>query len=162
MDAPKKDPAKWGTTVTDVIPATIDKVWAVLADFDGLQRHFPKMVATCDTVEGQPNKVGSLRLAKGVMPGGQVVEARERLLTYDEVNHTTSYAIEKFNHGWTGFVAHIKVESVEKGQTLVKWSFELDPVTNITEEEFLQRHSVLYTTALRLLKRRVAKCRSRM
>ncbi|CAM6125273.1 unnamed protein product [Calypogeia fissa] len=149
---------KWSVTVTEVIPGTIDKVWAVLADFDGIQRHFPQFFGSCETVEGEKNKPGSRRVVGTVpTPEGKVIEARERLVTLDDVNHTTTFVVEHVTLGWTGCQASISCESVENGHTLVKWTHELNPLSTISEEGYMRKQSDFYHEVLEITKGIVAK-----
>lgn len=155
--AEPKEVGKWGATVTKVIPATIDKVWAVLGDFDGIQRNFPQFFGTCETVEGEKNKPGSVRVVTTVPNAtGEIFEGRERLLDLDDVNHTTHYLVEYISFGWTGFEANISCESVEDGHTLVTWTYEMNPTSTTTEEDFIRRQSGFYVEVLELTEAIVA------
>lgn len=151
-----KQDGKWRGEVKDVVPAPIDKVWPILADFDGLHKHFPQIFSACETVEGEKNKVGSLRTLAAPLPNGTTVEAKERLTSIDDVNYTTTYAIEEINFNWTGYNAKIDATSVENGQTLVNWSFELDPDSTQTEEKALQTQQGLFQAIINLTKGLVA------
>lgn len=68
--------------------------------------------------------MGSLRVVTGRTPTGKEIEARDRLLTNDEVSYTTSFATEHIDLGSTGYQAFITAESVESGQAIVNCSFE--------------------------------------
>ncbi|CAM6091452.1 unnamed protein product [Calypogeia fissa] len=147
----EKQDGKWRSEVTEVIPAPIDKVWPILTDFDGLHRLFPQIYSSCETVEGEKNKPGALRHLTAPTPHG-IVEAKERLISIDDVNHTTTYTIEWITMGWTGYLGAIDAKSTEKGETLVVWKFELDPVAGQTEEQVLPTQQGLFNAMLTLTK----------
>lgn len=155
--AGKEEDGKWKGEVTEVIAAPIGKVWAILSDFDGLHRLFPQIFSSCKTIEGEKNKPGSVRALTAPLPdGSQTVEAHERLISVDDVNHTTSYGIDWINLGWTGYTGNIDAKSVENGHTQVLWSFELDPVDNVTEEMFVKSQKALFAGILSCTKGLVA------
>lgn len=147
---------RWDDAVTDVIASPIDKVWPILADFDGFQRNFPQILSSCDTVEGEKNKVGSLRALSVPRPDGKgKVEIDERLIHLDDVNHTTSYVIEKNGFGWTGYKATIVAKSTEDGQTSVVWSFGMNPSSGLPKEAFLHTQHGLFQGILNLVKEKM-------
>ncbi|CAM6111762.1 unnamed protein product [Calypogeia fissa] len=152
-----KQDGKWRGAVTEIIPAPIDKVWPFLTDFEGLHKNFPEAFSSCHTVEGEVNKVGSVRALVAPLPDGGKIEAKERLLHCDDVNHTTSYNMEESNVGWTGYVAPVSAKSIDNGQTLVSWGFEVNPVSGTTEEEYARGTKGLFELILRTLKGLVSK-----
>jgi hypothetical protein len=99
----------------------------------------------------------SVRALVAPLPDGGNVECNERLLHLDDVNHTTSYGMEKNNVGWTGYVGHISAKTVDNGQTLVEWGFEVNPMSIMTEEEYAAAPKGLFALILRLLKGLVSK-----
>lgn len=146
---------RWENVVTDVIAAPIDKVWPILADFDGFQRHFPQVASSCDTVEGEKNKVGSLRILLVLLPDGKKVEIQERLTHLDDVDHTTSYVIEKSGFGWTGYKATIVAKSTEDGLTSVVCSYGMNPFSGLTKEAYFQTQQGLFQGILNFVKEEV-------
>lgn len=148
---------KWSGKAEEVITAPIDKVWPIISDFDGLHKLFPEIFESCETIEGEINKVGSLRALVAPLPDGSKVEAKERLVSLDNVNHTTVYTIENINLGWTGYKAEINAKSLIDGSTHVNWTFELDPLSDQTEEEFMPTQVGLFQGILNLSKGLLAK-----
>lgn len=151
-----KDDGKWRLTATEVIPAHIDKVWPILSQFDGFLKNFPEAFSASDIIEGEGNNVGSVRVLVAPLPNGEKLEVTERLLHFDDVNHTTSYNMEKCNHGWTGYAGHVSAKSFEDGKTLVSWGCEVDPISGDTEEEFLPRQKGFFEFLLQLLTKKVS------
>jgi hypothetical protein len=143
---------KWRGSVTEIIPAPIEKVWAYLSDFKALKTNYSEAFISCETVEGEVNKVGSVRFV--VCPFGDgIIEVNERLLHQDEVNHTLSYGMEKNSMGWKGYTGHVSAKTGENGQTIAEWGYSLDPIGGMTHEEYdAAGPKTLFSTLLRILK----------
>ncbi|HXT07609.1 MAG TPA: SRPBCC family protein [Roseiarcus sp.] len=109
--------------VSSVIDAPIEKVWALLRDFNSLPQWHPRMVES--EIEGglPSDKVGCVRRLK--LASGPVL--RERLLGLSDRDHTVIYTIEKTPQPITNHVATVKLTAVTDGdRTFAEWSAEFD------------------------------------
>lgn len=96
------------------------------------------MVERCTDLIGQEGQPGYVRLVSGFMfpqPDGERSWIRERLVCMDPESHYYSYRMEGSNVGFDGSVNSLKLIDYGDGSTLVRWSFELDPIEGEMEEE---------------------------
>lgn len=81
------------SSVTKDITAPIDVVWPIIADFEGVERIFPREgvsgIPPIEKVIVDGHGIGAVRTA--YLVGG--LRGVERLETMDSVNHTFSYAM---------------------------------------------------------------------
>lgn len=102
-----------------VIAAPIDRVWAIIRDFNGLPGWHPAIVRS-EIEEGKTgDTVGAIRsfyLADGA-------HVREQLVALDDLEHCLSYIFVKPAFPVTEYVSHIRVAPVTAGGgTFVEWS----------------------------------------
>lgn len=105
-----------------VIPAPIDRVWAVVRDFDGLPAWHPA-IETSTLDSGGEGQVGSVRrLTLG--DGGVVVE---RLVALDDDEHRLVYAITESPFAVRRYVSTMHLSPItETGETFMEWFAEYD------------------------------------
>ncbi len=102
-----------------VIAAPIDRVWAIIRDFNGLPGWHPAIVRS-EIEEGKAvDAVGAIRsfyLADGA-------HVREQLVALDDLEHSLSYIFVKPAFPVTEYVSHIRVAPITAGGgTFVEWS----------------------------------------
>ncbi|KAJ7297090.1 hypothetical protein O6H91_11G055000 [Diphasiastrum complanatum] len=97
-------------------------------------------IEECECVEGQAQVPGCVRYVVGsAVPGpdGQKMWVKERLLTLDPRTHSCTYRVEDGNLNLDGYVARLQLSSssgAEGEGTVVKWCFEMDPMSGCAEE----------------------------
>lgn len=102
-----------------VIAAPIDRVWAIIRDFNGLPGWHPAIVRS-EIEDGKTgDTVGAVRsfyLADGA-------HVREQLVALDDLDHTLSYIFATPAFPVTDYVSQIRVAPVTAGGgTFVEWS----------------------------------------
>ena len=102
---------------TTVIHASVDKVWAAVKDFDGLNTWHPA-VAKDQIVEGKNNTVGAVRLLT-LQDGGTI---KEKLLNFSAAGHRFKYSIIEGVLPVSGYESSLAVKSIAADKTLVTWS----------------------------------------
>jgi uncharacterized protein YndB with AHSA1/START domain len=109
--------------VSTVIDAPLEKVWAVIRDFNSLPQWHPRMVES-EIEEGLPcDKVGCVRKFK--LASGPVL--RERLLGLSDHDHTITYTIEQTPQPISNHVSTLKLTRVTDGdRTFAEWGAEFD------------------------------------
>jgi len=112
--------------VSSVIDAPIDKVWALVRDFNSLTRWHPAISGS--QIEGgqQSTAVGCVR--KLVLTSGKVV--REQLLELSDANYRFIYNILESDIGLLDYVAEFSLQRVTDGdRTFAVWSadFRTEP-----------------------------------
>ncbi|CAM8916535.1 unnamed protein product [Rhodiola kirilowii] len=131
--------AKWSgkATSAELKGLKADQIWPLWADFSNLHNWFPKL-DMCRLVEGEPGRVGSVRLCVGKAAAAEEEEAmwvKERLVEMDEEKRLMRYEVMENNVGLKGYVAAITVLEVEGGGGCrVEWSFEAEAVEGWEEE----------------------------
>ena len=106
-----------------VIDAPIERVWAVLRDFNSHSAWHPAVGPS--TIErGEPaDQVGCVRNFR-LRDGGMI---RERLLTLSDYDYQCSYSILESPMGVENYVATIKLTPVTEGnRTFAEWWAEFD------------------------------------
>jgi len=106
-----------------VVPASVDAVWEVVREFDGLATWHPA-IATSELTSGAEGQVGAVRrLTLG--DGGVVIE---RLVTLDDGDRSYTYAFDGPNpFGVRRYVSTVRVAAVtDTGQAFVEWWSEYD------------------------------------
>jgi len=112
------DPPKTLHLVETVeIKAPLDKVWAVVKDFDSLPKWHPGFSGDV-LVSGSNGKVDTVR--KLTIKDGPVVV--ERLTAYDEAGHSFRYRITESPLPITDYSSKITVRPGKAGMTEVIWS----------------------------------------
>jgi Polyketide cyclase / dehydrase and lipid transport len=107
-----------------VINGSADAVWAIVRDFNGLQKWTP-FVAESRIEGGLPSdKVGCIRNFR-LKDGGII---REQLLTLSDYDYQCTYSILESPMGVTNYVATLKLTPVTDGNTtFAEWWAEFDP-----------------------------------
>ena len=102
-----------------IIDAPVDRVWAVLRDFNGHDRWHPA-VATSAIERGAPSdKVGCVRRFR--LKDG--AELREQLLTLSDLEQTFSYCLLDTPIPLFNYVAHVRLMPVTDGDRTF-WGWE--------------------------------------
>ena len=106
-----------------IIDTPVDRVWAVLRDFNGHDRWHPA-VATSAIERGVPSdKVGCVRRFR--LKDG--AELREQLLTLSDLEQTYSYCLLDTPIPLFNYVAHVRLMPVTDGErTFAEWTAEFD------------------------------------
>ena len=110
-------------TVSSVIDAPIEKVWARIRDFNGLPSWHPRMVES--EIEGglKATDIGAVRKFK-VASGATI---RERLIAFSDADHLTTYSIIEHPAPITNHTATLKLERVTDGdRTFAVWTSSFD------------------------------------
>ena len=105
-------------SVSDLIPAPIEKVWEVVGDFNGMGKYVSAVTDSQMTGEG----VGAVR--KVTMQDGTVIE--ESLESYDPAAYELSYAIIAAPLPVKDYLATMKLTPTDGGCTLT-WSSTYEP-----------------------------------
>ena len=105
-----------------VIPASVDEVWAVVREFDGLPKWHPG-IAGSEIEGGGPELVGCVR----VLTLGDGATVRERLTEIDDVDRRTSYQMLDGPFPIRSYLATIRLAPVtESGHTFAQWFAHYD------------------------------------
>jgi mxaD protein len=99
------------------IKAPVDKVWATVKDFDGLNKWHPGF-SSDELVSGSNGKSGAVR--KLTIKDGPSLT--ERLLHFDEAQHSYRYMIVESPLPITHYSATISVRPGKEGMSKVSWS----------------------------------------
>ena len=99
--------------VLDVPPST---AWALLGDFNGLNRWHPVVAASDLTGDGKSKG------AKRVLTLGDGAKIKETLVDYNDSGMTYTYKITESPLPLSDYVSTIKVERNDKGTSTVTWS----------------------------------------
>jgi mxaD protein len=103
-------------TKTVEIKAPADKVWAVVKDFDSLNKWHPAF-ASDKIVKGTNNKPGAVR-SLTIKDGPTFTE---ELLAFDEAKHSYKYRIIESPLPLRDYVSSITLTETGKGTTVVTW-----------------------------------------
>jgi mxaD protein len=128
------DPPKpLSVTETAEIKAPIDKVWATIKDFDGLDKWHPGF-AKDEIVKGKNNAVGAVR-SLTIKDGPTFTE---ELLAFNEKHHSYKYRIIESPLPITDYESTISLKKGANGATVVTWSGHFkrkNPADNPPEAE---------------------------
>ncbi len=122
--------------VSSVIPASAERVWSVIRDFNGLPNWHPAIANSRIEDRKPADKVGAVRNFN-TQDGGNI---RERLLTLSDYDYTCSYAILSSPMGVENYLATLKVTPITDGaRAFVEWSaeFDCDPARERELVEFI-------------------------
>ncbi|MFO1170769.1 MAG: SRPBCC family protein [Hyphomicrobiaceae bacterium] len=110
-------------TKSTILEAPIDRVWALIRDFNGHDRWHPA-VADSQIERGQPSdKVGCVR--RFHLQDGS--ELREQLLTLSDIDFAFSYCLLDTPVPLLNYVAHVRLFPVTDGdQTFWQWESRFD------------------------------------
>jgi uncharacterized protein YndB with AHSA1/START domain len=109
--------------VSSVIDAPVDRVWALVRDFNSLPQWHPRMVES-EIEAGLPSdRIGCVRRFK--LASGPIL--REKLVGLSDRDHTVVYTMEETPQPITNHVATVKLTPVTDGdRTFAEWSAEFD------------------------------------
>lgn len=110
-------------TVSSVIPAPIDQVWARIRDFNGLPSWHPRMVES--EIEGglPADQIGCVRRFK-IISGATI---REKLLAFSDRDHSVSYSIIETPQPISNHKATLTLRRITDGdQTFAEWTATFD------------------------------------
>ncbi|MFJ4797897.1 SRPBCC family protein [Kitasatospora purpeofusca] len=135
------------TSVSRIVPATPEKVWALVGGFDALPDWLP-YIPESTALEG--GRVRRLRNPEG----GVVVE---RLVAFDEAERHYSYAILESPFPVNGYLSTIRVHTVpgHENAAEVQWSGRFNP-DGATEDEVVELFTGIYRDGLEALHRTLA------
>ncbi|MFE4359170.1 SRPBCC family protein [Kitasatospora sp. NPDC056800] len=135
------------TSVSRTVPATPEKVWALIGGFDALPDWLPYIP------ESTASEGGRVRSLKN--PEGDVIV--ERLVDFNETERQYSYAILQAPFPVDGYVSTIRVHAVPGRADLaeVQWSGRFNPV-GATEQEVVDLFTGIYADGLDALARTLA------
>lgn len=106
-------------TVSSVIEAPIEKVWARIRDFNGLPGWHPRMVESHIEDGKDPTKIGCVRNFK-VVSGATI---REKLLDFSDSDHRVSYSIIETPQPITNHTATLQLRRITDGdRTYAEWA----------------------------------------
>lgn len=110
-------------TVSSVIDAPIEKVWARIRDFNGLPSWHPRMVESHIEDGKKATEIGCVRNFK-VTSGATI---RERLLAFSDNEHSVSYSIIETPQPISNHKATLTLRRVTDGdRTYAEWSATFD------------------------------------
>ncbi|KAK4273689.1 hypothetical protein QN277_017033 [Acacia crassicarpa] len=141
---------KWHGSVGGIVCAPLDKVWGVISQTKRLPEWMP-MVERCTGLAGEEDEAGYVRLVSGFMfpqPDGERSWIKERLVSLDSASHTYVYRMEASNVGLDGSVNSLKLADYGFGSTLVRWSFELNPLQDASEDSTIDYLGFLYKSCI--------------
>ena len=110
-------------TVSSVIDAPIEKVWARIRDFNGLPSWHPRMVKS--EIEGgrSADEIGCVRNFQ-VATGATI---REKLLAFSDADHSVSYSILETPQPISNHTATLSLRKVTDGnRTYAEWTAKFD------------------------------------
>jgi uncharacterized protein YndB with AHSA1/START domain len=110
-------------TVSSVIDAPIEQVWARIRDFNGLPSWHPRMVESHIEDGKAATEIGCVRAFK-VASGATI---REKLLAFSDDDHLTTYSIIGHPAPISNHTATLKLERVTDGdRTFAVWDSSFD------------------------------------
>jgi len=110
-------------TVSSVIDAPIEKVWARIRDFNGLPSWHPRMVASKIEDGKSADEIGCVRNFQ-IVSGATV---REKLLAFSDADHSMSYSIIETPQPISNHKATLTLRKVTDGdRTYAEWSASFD------------------------------------
>jgi len=110
-------------TISSVIDAPVEKVWARIRDFNGLPGWHPRMIESEIEDVLAPSSIGCVRKFK-VATGATI---RERLLDFSDEGFRVSYSIIETPQPITNHAATLQLRRVTDGdRTYAEWSATFD------------------------------------
>ncbi|MEU3570536.1 SRPBCC family protein [Kitasatospora sp. NPDC036755] len=127
------------TSVSRIVPATPEKVWALVGGFDALPDWLPYIP---ESVASEGGRVRSLK-----NPEGEVIV--ERLVDFNETERHYSYAILQAPFPVDGYVSTIRVHAVpgRPDAAEVQWSGRFNP-KGATEQQVVDLFTGIYADGL--------------
>lgn len=106
-----------------VLDASVERVWAVLRDFNGHDQWHPAVASSAIERNEDSDRVGCVRRFK--LQDGS--ELRERLLTLSDLEQSFSYCLLDTPIPLLNYVAHVNLYPVTDGDaTFWKWQCRFD------------------------------------
>ncbi|MGW3076348.1 MULTISPECIES: SRPBCC family protein [unclassified Kitasatospora] len=135
------------TSVSRIVPATPEKVWALIGGFDALPDWLPYIP---ESVASEGGRVRSLK-----NPEGEVIV--ERLVDFNETERHYSYAILQAPFPVDGYVSTLRVHAVPGRDDVaeVQWSGRFNP-KGATEQEVVDLFHGIYADGLDALNKTLA------
>ncbi|CAK9173594.1 unnamed protein product [Ilex paraguariensis] len=141
---------KWRGSVGGIVDAPIDEVWTMVSQTSRLSEWMP-MVERCTDLAGEEGLPGYVRLVSGFMfpqPDGDRSWIKERLVSMEPSSHSYVYRMEASNIGLDGSVNSLKLIDYEDDSTLVDWSFEINPLEGVYEDNIIDYLGFLYKSCI--------------
>lgn len=141
---------KWHGSVGGIVCAPIDKVWTLVSQTKRLPEWMP-MVERCTALAGEEDEPGYVRLVSGFMfpqQDGERSWIRERLVSRDSSSHTYVYIMEASNVGLDGSINSIKLLDYGHQSTLIQWSFQINPLEDVSEDSIVDYLGFLYKSCI--------------
>ena len=120
-----------------------DEVWKLIGKFNALPEWHP-------AIQSSKLEDGGRLRRLSILGGGEVVE---RLETIDEKDRLYRYSIVSGPLPVANYTATLRVRDDGKGNALVEWSSEFDPVKGAPEQEAVNVIQNVYQTGLDNLKK---------
>ena len=120
-----------------------DEVWKLIGKFNALPDWHP-------AIQSSRLEDGGRLRRLSILGGGEVVE---RLETIDEKDRLYRYSIVSGPLPVANYTATLRVRDDGKGNALVEWSSEFDPVKGAPEQEAVNVIQNVYQTGLDNLKK---------
>ena len=120
-----------------------DEVWKLIGKFNALPDWHP-------AIQSSKLEDGGRLRRLSILGGGEVVE---RLETIDEKDRLYRYSIVSGPLPVANYTATLRVRDDGKGNALVEWSSEFDPVKGAPEQEAVNVIQNVYQTGLDNLKK---------
>ena len=129
---------------TEEVPVSVDAVWALLSDFNGLDKWLGAV--TSSSMEG--SGVGALRTLT-LADGGTIVE---KLESYDDAARSLSYSIVSGPLPVKDYRSTIQVTPIDGEHCQVEWG-STSTAVGVPEEQVEQILNGLYSGGLKDLRR---------
>jgi hypothetical protein len=110
-------------TISSVIDAPVDQVWARIRSFNGLPGWHPRMVESRIEGDKPETEIGCIRNFK-VVSGATI---REKLLAFSDSDHLVSYSIIETPQPISNHKATLQLRTVTDGnRTFAEWTATFD------------------------------------
>ena len=138
--------------VSSVLSATVDKVWPIVRDFNGLPNWTSFVVESRIEQDRPADQIGCVRAFR-LSDGGLI---REKLLALSDYDYSCSYSILESPMGVENYVATIKLLPITDGQlTFVEWSAEFDCAQDAETELINHIGNNVFQAAINTLKEKL-------
>lgn len=150
MQAIEVGNGKWHGSVGGIVSTPIDKVWNMVSKTRRLHEWMP-MVERCTSLAGNEDEPGYVRLVSGFMfpqEDGERSWIKERLVSLDSSSYSYVYRMEASNVGLDGSVNSLKLVDYGDQSTLILWSFEINPLEDVSEDNLVDYLRFLYKSCI--------------
>lgn len=108
---------------SSVIDAPVERIWALIRDFNALPKWHPAIRDSRIEQRHPPDKVGCIRNFN-LRDGGNI---REQLLALSDYDYACTYSILESPMGVSNYIATLKLTPITDGdRTFAEWSAEFD------------------------------------